>query len=326
VSFRDTLINSWSKPNLLTLLLWPVSQIYRSLYWLRTKLYNIDFFKRYKASVPVIVVGNLTVGGTGKTPLVIYLVERLRAAGYTPGVISRGYGSAAPLFPFHVGLETSVAEAGDEPFLIVNRTAAPLVIGPNRGESIDALLAKHAVDVIISDDGLQHLALQRDIELCLLDKTSPQNNRNLLPAGPYRESLSRLSSVDFVINHGGSEGEHIMHLVAGEPASLLPDKGPLLFDAKEPIHAMAGIGNPQRFFDTCDSLDYQFTAHAFPDHHDFTADDINFGDSLNVLMTEKDAVKCKNFALRKHWYLPVNAKLSGNLIEQLLEILTSLSK
>lgn len=326
MAFRDAILNSWSKPNVLTLVLWPVSQVYRCLFWLRKKLYTIGLFKRYKASVPVIVVGNLTVGGTGKTPLVIYLIERLRVAGYTPGVISRGYGSQAPSFPFHVSIEATVSEAGDEPFLIVSRTAVPLVIGPNRGDSIDALLAKHAVDVIISDDGLQHLALLRDIELCVLDKTSPEHNRKLLPAGPYRESLSRLSSVDFVINHGGTDGKHTMHLLAGEPTSLLPDKVSLMFDVKAPIHAVAGIGNPQRFFDTCESLDYQFTPHAFPDHHAFSADDIDFGDTLNVLMTEKDAVKCKNFASRKHWFLPVDAKLSGNLIEQLLEKLNSLSK
>jgi tetraacyldisaccharide 4'-kinase len=324
MSFRSAIISSWAKPSAFTFLLWPLSQVYRCLFCLRKKLYGIGLIQRYKASVPVIVVGNLTVGGTGKTPLVIYLVERLREAGYTPGVISRGYGSNAPSFPFHVSSESTVSEAGDEPFLIVSRAAVPMVIGPNRGESIDALLAKHSVDIIISDDGLQHFALQRDIELCLVDKTTSASNRKLLPAGPYRESLSRLSTVDFVIEHGGAEGKHSMHLLAGQPVPLLKGNESLAFDVSAPIHAVAGIGNPQRFFDTCASLDYKFTPHAFPDHHAFTQADIDFGDTLNVLMTEKDAVKCRNFASHKHWFLPVDAKLSGNLIGQLLDKLNSL--
>jgi len=165
MALRDSILKSWQQPNALTLFLWPLSLIYRLLFFIRKKCYQWGIFSSYRASVPVVIVGNLTVGGTGKTPLVIHVIELLRRHGYNPGVISRGYSGQANAYPLEVTLKTPVNESGDEPALIVKRTGVPMFVGPVRGDNIDALLAKHSVDVIISDDGLQHLALQRDIEL-----------------------------------------------------------------------------------------------------------------------------------------------------------------
>lgn len=320
MGIKDSLLKSWKKPTLLTGLLKPFSQVYKGAFALRKQAYKQGVFNSYRAPVPVVVVGNLTVGGTGKTPLVIYLVEQLRAQGLNPGVISRGYSGEAPEYPFEVTKNSDVAHSGDEPALIVKRTGVPMMVGPDRKQSIEAMLSKHAIDVVISDDGLQHLALKRDIEICIIDDTSPHENEHLLPAGPYREPLTRLMSVDFIVRHGGEVGnadnQFAMHLQADAPIPLV-SQGGVEFPVNSSIHAVAGIGNPQRFFDTCESLQYTFEAHRFPDHHHFTAGDIEFG-SDTVLMTEKDAVKCQDFADQRHWYLPVNAQISEGLINALM--------
>jgi len=319
MTFRDRLLLSWKKPTRLTFLLWPLSGVYRALYAARKWLYRIGFFSSYRASVPVIVVGNLTVGGTGKTPLVIHLVELLRKHGYTPGVISRGYSGDAPYYPYQVTSNSPVNESGDEPALIVKRTSVSMVVGSNRGKSIDTLLANHSVDVIISDDGLQHLALQRDVEICLMDKTVESANDYLLPAGPYREPLSRLSSVDLVVYHQKvssetTEGRFTLSLVPSKPVRLIDntEAASLGLDKNQAIHAVAGIGNPQRFFNTCEHEGYDFDAHSFPDHYHFSEDDFRFNDAKPVLMTEKDAVKCQHFTDQNLWYLPVDARLSDD--------------
>ena len=329
MAFRDSLINSWNQPNFLTILLWPLSLLYRGLFAIRRQLYKLGALNRYTAPVPVIVVGNITVGGTGKSPLVIYLVEQLRNAGYKPGVVSRGYGSAAQHYPYSVTSTSSVLEAGDEPLMIVKRTQVPMVIGSDRGAAIEMLLQDQSIDIVVSDDGLQHLALQRDIELCLVDATSKQSNTCLLPAGPYREHRSRLSSVDFVIHHGGDSQEATMHLVASNPVSVLghsSNSDPKVFDSGSHVHAVAGIGNPQRFFDSCEELGFSITPHAFPDHHKFELSDLDFSDQLPVLMTEKDAVKCRQFAQPNHWYLPVNAKLSAGFENTLIGAVKAIKK
>lgn len=325
MSIKDTLLNSWKKPNILTGVLKPLSHVYGGAFALRKKAFKNGVLDSYRAPIPVIVVGNLTVGGTGKTPLVIYLIEQLREQGLTPGVISRGYSGEAPEYPCSVTENTNVAYSGDEPALIVKRTGAPMMVGPDRKASIEALLKANKVDIIISDDGLQHLALQRDIEICIVDDTTQQQNPFLLPAGPYREPLSRLLSVDFIVRHGGevgnAENQFSMHLQASEPKRVSPQTAAVGsdtdFPSNEKIHALAGIGNPQRFFDTCKSLDYKFEPHRFADHHHFSTSDIDF-DNSTVLMTEKDAVKCLNIANEHHWYLPVNAKLSDGLIDALM--------
>lgn len=310
----------------------PLSWVYRFFFTIRKLCYQVGIFSSYKAKVPVIVVGNLTVGGTGKTPLVIYLVELLREQGYSPAVISRGYSGDAPSYPFEVTAKTPVEQSGDEPALIVKRTKVPMVVGPNRGANIDLLLASNEVDVIVSDDGLQHFALQRDIEVCLVDDTVPTNNQSLLPAGPYREPLSRLKTVDMIVHHQQKfsaldKGRFGMALVANEALFLNEKKqDQKALSKSDVIHAVAGIGNPQRFFNTCKLQGYQVQEHAFPDHYHFQADDLEFNDGRAVLMTEKDAVKCQYLKGDNLWYLPVDAQLSEGFTHNLIDALNKLKR
>ena len=321
MSIKKTLLKSWSKPNVLTTVLKPASHIYDGVFSLRKQAYDKGLLKTYRAPLPVVVIGNLTVGGTGKTPLVIYLVQELRRLGLKPGVISRGYSGEADNYPLEVTASTPVGQCGDEPALIVKRTSVPMAVGPNRQESIELLLERHSIDIIVSDDGLQHLALKRDVEVCLLDDTVELENDNLLPAGPYREPLSRLMTVDFIVRHGGdvgnAENQFSMHLEPSEPVALLANAN-LTFPQSETIEAVAGIGQPQRFFDTCKSMALTINEHAFADHHQFTRDDLEF-DGRAVLMTEKDAVKCSSFANDNHWFLPVDAILSDGFAESIVE-------
>ena len=328
MSVRTLIEGSWRKANILTLALWPLSLVYRVLFSLRGALYQLKILQRYRAPLPVIIVGNLTVGGTGKTPLVIYLVEELRRQGFKPGVISRGYGSNADNYPCVVSPDTPVSHSGDEPALIVRRTAVPMTIGADRKAAIETLIKHADVDIIISDDGLQHLALQRDLEICLMDDTSAYSNKCLLPAGPYREPLVRLQSVDIIVKHGlkqDNSTEFAMNLEPRPPRLVKEQSAQtsVEFDPKHAFHAVAGIGNPQRFFDTCRALNYTFTAHSFADHHVFSKRDLAF-DGMPVLMTEKDAVKCQEFADNTHWYLPVDAKLSEDFKALLMRKLQAL--
>jgi len=332
MAFRDHLLKSWQHATVLTVFLWPLSVLYRAVFFIRKQCYQLGVFSSYKAPVPVIIIGNLTVGGTGKTPLVIHLVSVLRELGYTPGVISRGYHGDAASYPLFVTATTPVSESGDEPALIVRRTDVPMAVGPNRRANIEQLLSQSNVDIIISDDGLQHLALERDVEICLIDETTNAANHSLLPAGPYREPLSRLKSVDIIVRHRQSDplkvnaatGKNFtMILNASEPQSInnQSDSSNLIFDKKVPIHAVAGIGNPQRFFSTCEQLGLEFQAHSFADHHQFKVQDFDFGDQRSVLMTEKDAVKCTHFENDKLWFLPVDAQLSSGFTNILADLI-----
>ena len=327
---QQQLLESWRHPNYLTFILWPLSLLYRGVFRLRTLFYALGVMQSYRAPIPVIIVGNITVGGTGKTPLLIALVERVRELGYTPGVISRGYGGDSSTYPLLVNADTDPAMCGDEPALIVKNTGVPMVVGADRKADIQLLIRHFDLDCIISDDGLQHLALQRDMEICIVDKTGKETNYYRLPAGPYRESIERLSSVDLIVEHisASDQGQQTaanrstMALQAGQPTSLIGLEMQLNFDPSRGIHAVAGIGKPQRFFDTCRSLGWQIEAHALPDHHHFIASELDYAGDKPVLMTEKDAVKYQKFASQRHWYLPVNAKLSTSFtlkFEQLLK-------
>ena len=304
----------------------------------KKNVYRFGLARSYRAPVPVIVVGNLSVGGTGKTPMVIYIVEKLLTEGLKPAVISRGYHGNAENYPLTINAQTPVVECGDEPLMIYRRTGVPIVIGPNREASIKQLLKQNDVNVIISDDGLQQFALQRDIEICLIDKTNQSNNHYLLPAGPNRESIGRLKTVDYVIEHvfdddyeknySGSEQIKLQMVLKPSAAKSIGNNKlePTEWDvfAKGKIHAVAGIGNPERFFLSCEKLNYKFIKHSFPDHHNFVIDDINFDDELGVLMTEKDAVKCASFATSKHWYLPVDVNTNKLFITDLINRINKL--
>ena len=267
---------------------------------------------------PVVVVGNITAGGAGKTPLVIRLCELLSNAGLRPGVVSRGYGRQAR-DQLLVKDRHSAREVGDEPLLIHRRCGVPVMVGSNRVTAVRELL-RAGVDIVISDDGLQRLRLPRALEICVVDGARGFGNGRLLPAGPLREAVSRIDSVDYVVCNGtpGSltalRGSVVMHLAPGTPSSL--DSGAtmdmeqlVLRSQAAPVNAVAGIGNPERFFNLLDELGVKALQHRFSDHYRYTARDFaGMADSL-VLMTEKDAVKCAGLGLPDAWYLPVDARL-----------------
>lgn len=284
-----------------------------------------------KIDVPVIVVGNISVGGTGKTPFVIALIALLREAGWRPGVVSRGYGGTAPQYPFHVDADTDPALCGDEPLLIAQRAACPVVVAPDRVAAAQALRRAHAIDIVIADDGLQHYRLARDLEICVVDGRRGLGNGALLPAGPLREPAARLASVDLVVVNGGGWSAEAsvpsidMQLQATALRQLRSGREQALdrFAAQE-VHAVAGIGNPERFFTMLEAAGLRVRRHPFADHHAYARDDLDFGDTLPVLMTEKDAVKCAAFADDRIWTLPVTAVFSETAIVRMRECLAKL--
>lgn len=281
-------------------------------------------------SVPVIVVGNITVGGTGKTPLVIYLLELLRQAGYRPGVVSRGFGSQAQE-PRFVQAHDAAAEVGDEPLLIVQRTQVPLVIGRQRTAAIAKLLAGSDCDLVISDDGLQHYQMARDLEIAVIDGSRRFGNGYCLPAGPLREKPERLADCDFIIGNGSAQaGEYLMQPSGSTLYSLLAaEQQALSAFAVQSVHAVTGIGNPQRFFASLRQAGLVLIEHVFPDHHAFQAEDLKFAEALPIIMTEKDAVKCRHFPpelIQQAWYLPIEASVDEAFAAKLLQRLKELTQ
>jgi tetraacyldisaccharide 4'-kinase len=289
----------WARRGAIAWLLWPVSLLFGLAVFLRRILYFLHLLKSEHPGLPVIVVGNLTVGGTGKTPLVIWIAELLARNGWTPGVISRGYGGAATA-PRAVTIAADPREVGDEPVLIARRSGCPVWVGPDRVQ-VAALLrrAEPKVDVLISDDGLQHYRLRRDLEIAVVGGFG---NGFLLPAGPMREPRSRLKTVDRVIENMPLEGDTVHRM------SDARERQPLKAFAGQKVHAVAGIGDPNRFFAQLAQAGLSVVPHPFPDHHPFTAKDLEFGDDAPVLMTEKDAVKLRSAPRPNWWVLPVAAK------------------
>lgn len=270
-----------------------------------------------RLAAPVIVVGNISAGGTGKTPLVLALIDALRARGWHPGVVSRGYGGSAKS-PILLDDAPDPVVVGDEPSLIRRRTGVSVAVGRNRVDAARLLIGA-GVDVILADDGLQNPSLARDIEICVIDGERRLGNGRLLPAGPLRESAERLEQVDFVVCNGGQAraGEIPMRLL-GNRASRLDGLGsscPLAEFAGHRVHAVAGIGNPGRFFDSLRSRGIEVIEHAFTDHHALTHADFDFRDALPILMTEKDAVKCASFADARCWKVPVSAELPDSFFD-----------
>ncbi len=300
-----------------------LSWLFGAVSALRRALYRIGVLKTIKLAVPVIVVGNITVGGTGKTPLVIALVEALRERGWKPGVVSRGFGGSAKEIT-RVDAQSDPARVGDEARLMFDATQAPVAIGRDRVRAAQMLIDA-GVDVIVSDDGLQHYRLQRDVEICVIDGARRFGNGRLLPAGPLREPMKRLGRVDFRVCNGGEakRGEIAMHL-AGDSAVALDDatRTIRLADISH-AHAIAGIGNPQRFFAMLRGAGIDVIEHAFPDHHAFAMADLDFGGDIPVLMTDKDAVKCRAFARPHWWRVPVRAELPGTFLEDVTNQLRS---
>jgi len=291
--------------------------VYRALAALRRVPYALGLRKAAHIDVPVVVVGNLVVGGSGKTPLVVALVEALRARGWQPGVISRGYGGSAR-GPLLLDDQPQAGEVGDEPCLIRRRTRAPVAIGRARAQAA-ALLAGQGVDVVIADDGLQNPSFARDVEICVVDGRRRFGNGRLLPAGPLREAASRWAAFDFRVCNGAEpRADEVGMQLAGDVAVALAGDAParaLDAFAGTRVHGVAAIGDPSRFFDALRARGIDVVAHAFPDHHAYVAADLDFGDGLPVLMTEKDAVKCAPFARDGHWYVPVRAVLPDAFLD-----------
>ncbi|BDH46482.1 tetraacyldisaccharide 4'-kinase [Salmonella enterica subsp. enterica serovar Choleraesuis] len=315
----------WSGESPLWLLLLPFSWLYGLISGAIRLSYRLGLRRSYRAPVPVVVVGNLTAGGNGKTPVVIWLVEQLTRRGIKVGVVSRGYGGKAEHYPLLLNANTTTAEAGDEPVLIHQRTGAPVAVAPKRAEAVAAMLKAHAPEIIITDDGLQHYALARDCEIVVIDGVRRFGNGWWLPAGPMRERAGRLNSVDAVIVNGGKpqDGELAMRLAPGLAVNLLTGERRPVAELSEAV-AMAGIGHPPRFFATLESCGVSLTKTiALGDHQAITAEAIAAfcPSGTTLLMTEKDAVKCRAFAQPNWWYLPVDAELSepqaGLLIERL---------
>lgn len=301
-------------------LLVPIGWGYAAAMQLRRVAYKLGVVPVRKLTVPVIVVGNLTVGGTGKTPLVIWLAHFLMRAGFRPGIVSRGYGGRATMWPQQVRPDSSPQVVGDEPVLIARRTQCPVAVAPRREVAARELVQHTQCDIVLCDDGLQHHALARDIEIVVIDGDRRFGNGRCLPAGPLREPVSRLSSVDMVVANGRAhKHEYLMEF------DYLPLRGvrdesrrvELATLRGRDVHAVAGIGNPARFFSHLRSGEVHIIKHVFPDHHFFAAGDLDFGDDLPVVMTEKDAVKCGQIAGDNVWYLPVEAKMPGSFEHRL---------
>jgi len=316
---------------LLVPLLLPLTCIFAVVSFFRRLAYRIGLFKQINMAVPVIVVGNIGIGGNGKTPVTLYLVEKLTEQGINVGVVSRGYGSKAPHYPYQVNEKSNAEKAGDEPLLIFKRSGVPVVIGGDRVAACQCLI-EQGCELIIADDGLQHYRLARDFEFVVVDGKRLFGNGLLLPAGPLRETKRRINGADCVIVNGESvwqkqalnlscpvltmklKATKVIHLNSGESVELSRFiEGNLAQNTH--INAFAGIGDPKRFFSTLETLGFTLSmTKGFIDHQDFSAQDLQpFPHNMPLLMTEKDAVKCADFAQDNYWYLPVDAEFNDNM-------------
>jgi tetraacyldisaccharide 4'-kinase len=311
----------WYRTSPLHLILLPVSWLFRALAALRRILYRLRFLKSFKLPVPVIVIGNISVGGTGKTPLTLAIAQQLVEHGHHPLIISRGYGGASAQ---QAVTQNSLApEVGDEPLLMARRAICPVWVGTDRvATASEALRAHPQCDVVLCDDGLQHYRLQRDVEIAVIDGVRRFGNGYLLPAGPLREPASRLKTVDAVVINSGAiaNGQYAMQLSGSIFHNLRhPEKTATAHDLQGlRLHAVAGIGHPQRFFDHLNALGLTVIPHAFADHYPYQASDLRFNECDALLLTEKDAVKCAAFADDKFWVLRVDAQIDPALTTQLL--------
>jgi tetraacyldisaccharide 4'-kinase len=327
VSLAERLLADWYAPRLtpLTAALLPLSLLFRAAVALRRWAYRAGIAPSASLPVPVIVVGNIIVGGSGKTPLTVALAEGLGARGWRPGIVSRGYGGDDSE-PRAVSEDDDPDRVGDEPLLLAT-AGFPVWIGRNRVAAARLLLAAHPEnDVVLSDDGLQHYALRRDFEIAAIDDSRSLGNGRLLPAGPLREPPSRLREVDAVVTlvasaSPPSTGDGRETRMGHEPlpwrnlvdASAIAD---LSAWRTGRLHAIAAIANPQRFFDLLKSLGFDPVCHVFPDHHRYRREEIEFAGATAILMTEKDAVKCKPFADARCWYLPIRARIDPALVDR----------
>ncbi len=320
MAFADRLLAAWYTGHPALALLRPLEALYRCVVQRKRARFLSGESASYRAPVPVVVVGNITVGGTGKTPMILWLIEHCRQQGLRVGVVSRGYGAKPPRLPWRVRAEHSAEQAGDEPLLIVQRTQVALMIDPDRSQAVRALLASEPLDLILCDDGMQHYRLARDLELVLIDAARGLGNGRCLPAGPLREPIERLRAADAVLFNGASADREQGFAFGLRPSALVnlrsgERRGLDLFPAGQALHAVAGIGNPQRFFNTLQGLNWQPLPHPFADHAQFSAESLAFNPPLPLVMTEKDAVKCRAFAAQDWWYLAVDAVPSAAFVD-----------
>jgi len=317
-----TLINdTWYSKNTLSQFLRPFALLFCGIVAIRKTLYSLKLLKSTKLNVPVIVVGNITVGGTGKTPLVIWIANFLKESGFTPGIISRGYMGKAKSWPQQVRPDSDPVIVGDEAILISRQSACPMAVGPDRVAAAQALLKYSSCDIIISDDGLQHYALHRTIEVVVIDGVRRFGNGQCLPAGPLRESVNRIDKADFLVTNGiASQGEFAMRYSGKKLFSLLDlNLTMMLADFKnKKVHAVSAIGNTQRFYDYLRSQGLDIIEHSFPDHYMYSMKDLDFDDDLDIIMTEKDAVKCQRYKIKNCWYLPIKVEMKKDFGLRLL--------
>jgi len=310
-------------------LLQPFGYVFQLLANRRRQNYKQKADELWRSPVPVIVVGNINIGGTGKSPLVIWLAEKLGLAGFKPGIVSRGYGGNAPQYPMEVTPESKPGESGEEAVMIAKRTGCPVVVDKNRTQAVQTLLESNECDIVICDDGLQHYALQRDVEIAVLDGKKGLGNGLCIPAGPLREPAERLDEVDFVVVNGQ---ESLDLPCAATHMTIKPEAWVNLHTQEEMdiaawsgsknVHAVAGIGNPARFFDTLKELGFEVIEHLFEDHQSYHVSDLIFGDKLPVVMTEKDAIKCcllnRELLHDGYWYLRISVDMDDQFIKQIL--------
>jgi tetraacyldisaccharide 4'-kinase len=303
-------VKFWYRRGAVAWLLWPASLIFLIGVCIRRVLYMLRIFKSRHPGIPVIVVGNLGVGGTGKTPLVIWIAELLKGKGWSPAIVSRGYGVKVHS-PRAASVAADAAEVGDEPILLARRSGCPVWIGPDCVQVAAVLREQQRdVNVLVLDDGLQHYRMRRDLEIAVVDARG-FGNGFLLPAGPLREPRWRLRTVDAVVSHASAVQGYSMEL-QGDLAHRMTDareRQPLKSFAGQKVHAVAGIGDPNRFFIHLGKAGIKVVPHPFPDHHRFSPHELEFGDEAPVMLTEKDAVKLRSVARPNWWVLPVSAKL-----------------
>jgi len=326
VKFIDRI---WYSQSPLAYLLLPLSAVFFVLSLLRRVAYRLGIKKIQYLECPVIVVGNITVGGTGKTPLVVWIADYLKAKGFRPGIISRGYGGKAQHWPQQVRPDSDPIAVGDEAILLSRRTGCPMAVGPDRYLAGQSLLQNSDCNILISDDGLQHYGLGREIEIAVIDGRRQFGNGFLIPAGPLREGTWRLDHVDLQLVNCDSkcviDDLPIMRIKKGELCKLDGEGTKLLSDfSGQQVHAVAGIGHPERFFTLLRNNGMTVIEHRFPDHHNFSKTDLDFADELPVIMTEKDAVKCQRFVADGYWYLQVSAQPDAGFVKSFYELIEEL--
>lgn len=321
--------NIWNSKSFISICLLPLSWLFRAIVACRRKYYLTRNSNVLSGGYFTIVVGNISVGGTGKTPLVIWLAQHISSQQFRVGIVSRGYKRECKEKIIEVEAKSSARDVGDEALLIAQKTSCPVIVAVDRKKAAEQLVKKYNVNIVISDDGLQHYNLPRNFEIAVVDAARGFGNGRCLPAGPLREPVSRLKSCDLVVYNGGvDENQSNFRVCFDELISIGPDsvRRPLNKFQNLTVHAVAGIGSPDRFFKILKSARLNIIEHKFPDHHLYQANDLEFNDNYPVIMTEKDAVKCKHYVLKESWYLPITISVNRRLKNNINTLIEGISR